>query len=184
MHERNICHRDLKPNNIFIDQLHNVKIADFGCSKMLKEKNNKNITNNCLRYYRPPEIVFGHSDYSLEIDIFSSGCILAEMFLNFPLFYAKNEENVIFEQIAVLGFPKKKCRDFLFKHLDSDLKSDLNHFINVKPIDLLSLFSDYTGNENLVNAVDLMKKMLKWDPKKRISAKKALIHPFFNESSK
>ncbi|THF97946.1 hypothetical protein TEA_015189 [Camellia sinensis var. sinensis] len=81
-----VCHRDLKPQNVLVDPLsHQVKICDFGSAKMLV-KGEANISNICSRFYRAPELIFGATEYTTSIDIWSAGCVLAELLLGQPLF--------------------------------------------------------------------------------------------------
>ncbi|OEL30561.1 Shaggy-related protein kinase eta [Dichanthelium oligosanthes] len=76
-----VCHRDVKPQNLLVDPLtHQVKICDFGSAKMLV-KGEANISYICSRYYRAPELIFGATEYTTSIDIWSAGCVLAELLL-------------------------------------------------------------------------------------------------------
>lgn len=74
-----ICHRDLKPPNVLInDHTYELKICDFGSAKIL-EKEESNVSYICSRYYRAPELVMQSTDYSTEIDVWSAGCIIVEL---------------------------------------------------------------------------------------------------------
>ena len=108
-HKKNIVHRDLKPENVLLTDEGNVKLCDFGSSKCIEEK--KGITSTpytVSRYYRAPELILGKIDYNSKIDIFATGCILAELFMLTPLFPGKTEGLEIFEHICLLGNPGKK----------------------------------------------------------------------------
>ncbi|KAL3032107.1 hypothetical protein AAZX31_02G065600 [Glycine max] len=75
------CHKDLKPQNILVDPLtHQVKICDFGSAKVLV-KGEANISHICSLFYRAPELMFGATEYTTSIDIWSAGCVLAELLL-------------------------------------------------------------------------------------------------------
>ena len=80
----NICHRDIKPSNILINP-HTAKLCDFGSAKVLAA-GQKNIAYICSRYYRPPELLFGATFYTQQVDIWSLGCVIAEMMTNRSLF--------------------------------------------------------------------------------------------------
>lgn len=81
-----ICHRDIKPQNLLIDpKTHILVLCDFGSAKRLV-KGEPNVSYICSRYYRAPELIFGCSDYSTQIDIWSMGCVIAEFMLGQPIF--------------------------------------------------------------------------------------------------
>ncbi|GAU30300.1 hypothetical protein TSUD_385210, partial [Trifolium subterraneum] len=100
-----VCHRDLKPQNILVDPLsHQVKLCDFGSAKMLV-KGEANISYICSRFYRAPELIFGATEYTTSIDIWSGGCVLAELLLGQPLFPGENAVDQLVHIIKI--FHKK-----------------------------------------------------------------------------
>lgn len=91
-HSLNIVHRDLKPSNILVDiELRKLKICDFGSAKIIKS-NKKSTPLVTSRFYRAPELLFGTTNYDSKIDMWSAGCVLAEMYLGHPLFLALNSD--------------------------------------------------------------------------------------------
>ncbi|EOB12741.1 Glycogen synthase kinase-3 beta [Nosema bombycis CQ1] len=88
LHENKICHRDIKPSNILLDKNDNIKICDFGNAK--KFDNEDNISYICSRYYRSPENLLGNKNYSFKIDVWSAGCVIAELRTFTPLFKGKS----------------------------------------------------------------------------------------------
>jgi glycogen synthase kinase 3 beta len=81
-HKKHIVHRDLKPENVLLTDEGNVKLCDFGSSKCIEEKKGTTSTPYTVsRYYRAPELILGKIDYNSKIDIFATGCILAELFM-------------------------------------------------------------------------------------------------------
>jgi serine/threonine protein kinase len=102
IHSKKIAHRDLKPENVLLSKEGVIKICDFGSSKVIDEKG-KNTPYIVSRYYRAPELIMCISKYSVEIDIWAAGCILAELFLLTPLFKGKTEGDQLFKIFEVLG---------------------------------------------------------------------------------
>ncbi|KAL2640594.1 hypothetical protein AAZV13_06G240900 [Glycine max] len=95
------CHKDLKPQNILVDPLtHQVKICDFGSAKVLV-KGEANISHICSLFYRAPELMFGATEYTTSIDIWSAGCVLAELLLGQPLLPGENALDQLVEIIKV-----------------------------------------------------------------------------------
>jgi len=180
-HSQNICHRDLKPDNILVDEKENIKICDFGSAKVLLD--NKNIPHITSRYYRPPELIFCIQDYSTSIDMWPIGCIFAEMFLLEPLFSCDIDGNLFGEQVSFLGYPSQRARNILFHHLQKHQIEELKIFSNIKSQSFAeiihSINSEYKIEDCLV-AEDLLRKFLAWIPVERITAKDSLNHPFFS----
>ncbi|KHN00655.1 Shaggy-related protein kinase zeta [Glycine soja] len=95
------CHKDLKPQNILVDPLtHQVKICDFGSAKVLV-KGEANISHICSLFYRAPELMFGATEYTTSIDIWSAGCVLAELLLGQPLLPGENALDQLVEIIKL-----------------------------------------------------------------------------------
>ena len=102
IHVLGICHRDIKPQNLLIDSItHILKLCDFGSAKKLI-KGEPNVSYICSRYYRAPELIFGSSDYSTQIDVWSTGCVIAEFLLGQPLFPGDSGVDQLVEIIKVL----------------------------------------------------------------------------------
>lgn len=92
MHKLKILHRDLKPENILVmKETQEVKICDFGSSKLIDEKEFKNTPYVVSRYYRAPELILASSKYTDKIDIWAVGCILFELLTRTPLFPGETE---------------------------------------------------------------------------------------------
>ncbi|CAJ1938669.1 unnamed protein product [Sphenostylis stenocarpa] len=158
-----VCHRDLKPQNILVDPLtHQVKICDFGSAKVLV-KGEANISHICSLFYRAPELIFGATEYTTSIDIWSAGCVLAELLLGKPLFPGDNAVDQLVEIIKVLGTPSEEevcCTN-----------SNSNDF----------KFSQIFHEKMPPEAIDLASRLLQYSPTLRCTALEACAHPFFDE---
>lgn len=108
IHSLGICHRDIKPQNLLLDPDTGVlKLCDFGSAKHLV-KGEPNVSYICSRYYRAPELIFGAIDYTTKIDVWSAGCVLAELLLGQPIFPGDSGVDQLVEIIKVLGTPTKE----------------------------------------------------------------------------
>ena len=170
LHSKKIIHRDLKPQNILINNDLVVKLGDFGLSRKLSFEKRPYTQEVLSLWYRAPELLFGSNIYDEGIDIWSIGCIFGFMILKKTLFEGESEIDQLNKIMQFLGTPN-------FNNIP--YYNNLN--INVSQI----LFYPPTGfNEKFVNlddnGKDLLKRMLNYDPDKRISCKEALEHPYFN----
>ncbi|KAK1275352.1 Shaggy-related protein kinase delta [Acorus gramineus] len=103
-----ICHRDIKPQNLLVNpHTHQLKLCDFGSAKVLV-KGEPNISYICSRYYRAPELIFGATEYTTAIDMWSTGCVMAELLLGQPLFPGESGVDQLVEIIKVLGTPTRE----------------------------------------------------------------------------
>ena len=103
-----VVHRDIKPQNLLVDPAtHVLKLCDFGSAKKI-QKGENNVSYICSRYYRAPELIFGATDYSAAIDVWSTGCVIAELLLGQPLFPGESGVDQLVEIIKVLGTPTRE----------------------------------------------------------------------------
>eukprot|EP00450_Noctiluca_scintillans_P013596 CAMPEP_0194492086 /NCGR_PEP_ID=MMETSP0253-20130528/10761_1 /TAXON_ID=2966 /ORGANISM="Noctiluca scintillans" /LENGTH=379 /DNA_ID=CAMNT_0039332905 /DNA_START=53 /DNA_END=1192 /DNA_ORIENTATION=- len=171
IHAVGICHRDIKPQNLLVDgRRHILKLCDFGSAKRLVV-GEPNVAYICSRYYRAPELIFGASDYTTVIDIWSSACVTAELILGQPIFPGENGVDQLVEIIKVLGTPTR----------DELMAMNPNYtefkFPQIKPHPWHKVFRSRTSPE----AIDFISKLLVYDPKTRPSGLQACRHHFFDE---
>ncbi|MCO5560452.1 hypothetical protein L7F22_014067 [Adiantum nelumboides] len=166
-----VCHRDIKPQNLLVNsQSHQLKLCDFGSAKILV-KGEANIAYICSRYYRAPELIFGAVEYTTAIDIWSMGCVMAELMLGQPIFSGESGVDQLVEIIKVLGTPTReeiKCMNPNY----TDFK-----FPQIKAHPWHKMFHKKAPPE----ALDLVSRLLQYSPTLRLTALEACVHPFFDE---
>ena len=176
LHSLGICHRDIKPQNILINPKdYTLKLCDFGCAKHLVESE-PNIAYICSRYYRPPELIVGATKYTTQVDVWSMGCVIAEIVLNRPIFPGKSATDQLIEIMKVLGTPTNEQ----LKTMNGKLKSNEN----IKKIPKKEWNEVFKGKINDNIYFDLISNLLVYEPKKRFSPYQALCHPYFDELKK
>eukprot|EP00898_Chlorokybus_atmophyticus_P008037 jgi/Chlat1/8234/Chrsp77S07678 len=169
--EAGVCHRDIKPQNLLVHSAtHQLKLCDFGSAKMLV-KGEANIAYICSRYYRAPELIFGATDYTTAIDVWSTGCVMAELLRGEPLFPGESGVDQLVEIIKVLGTPTREEINSMNPNY-TEFK-----FPQIKAHPWHKVFSKKVPPE----AVDLVSKLLQYSPQQRYSALEAMAHPFFDE---
>ncbi|XP_042704734.1 serine/threonine-protein kinase ICK isoform X3 [Chrysemys picta bellii] len=169
IHKHGFFHRDLKPENLLCMGPELVKIADFGLAREIRSR--PPYTDYVsTRWYRAPEVLLRSTSYSSPIDIWAVGCIMAEVYTLRPLFPGASEIDTIFKICQVLGTPKKNDWPEGYQ-----LAGTMNfRWPQCVPNNLKTLIPN-AGSE----AVQLMRDMLQWDPKKRPTASQALRYPYF-----
>lgn len=175
-HAHRILHRDLKPQNLLIDKEGNLKLADFGLARAFGVPLRTYTHEVVTLWYRAPEILLGGRQYSTGVDMWSVGCIFAEMATRKPLFPGDSEIDEIFKIFRVLGTPTEE--DWPGVTSFPDFKSSFPKWVR-KADELLVSNDGYKvlGDDGL----DLLESLLVYDPAGRISAKQAVIHPYFLE---
>lgn len=181
IHSANVIHRDLKPCNILINKNCEIKICDFGLGRAIPKDvwdNNKESDGNLTEYvvtrwYRAPEIVLTPSKYSKAVDVWSIGCIFAELLGRTTLFRGEDYLDQIKKIINVLGSPTDE--DLFYITIP-----DAKKFITDLPKCQKIPFNKIYPNANPL-AIDLLEKMLVFNPLKRITIQECLEHPYFKE---
>ncbi|KAL0134129.1 hypothetical protein PUN28_001171 [Cardiocondyla obscurior] len=171
IHSLGICHRDIKPQNLLLDPDTGVlKLCDFGSAKHLV-KGEPNVSYICSRYYRAPELIFGAIDYTTKIDVWSAGCVLAELLLGQPIFPGDSGVDQLVEIIKVLGTPTRdQIREMNPNYTEFK-------FPQIKSHPWQKVFRARTPPE----AMDLVARLLEYTPSLRMTPLQACAHSFFNE---
>jgi len=169
-HVRLIIHRDLKPQNILVGK-DGLKICDFGLARVYSLPV-KHYTHNVITmWYRAPEILLGSQKYGPEVDIWSAGCIVAEIGTSFPMFPGDSEIGTIFKILQTVGTPTEETWQGFSK-----LMYWKESFPKWRP----------TGLEPIRQArpefgeagMDLLRRLLEMNPQTRLSSRRAKSHPF------
>ena len=175
LHSKGIAHRDIKPQNILVDPKTNkIKLCDFGSAKKLIQ-GQKSISYICSRFYRAPELIFGATDYTYQIDVWSMGCVIAELILGRPMFPGATTSDELVEIIRILGTPTKEDICGMNPYFQE------HKFPDIKPIPFEKIFKNRIIPEYFL---DLISKILVYNPLKRLTAEKALEHMYFDEIRK
>ncbi|XP_071954349.1 cyclin-dependent kinase 1-like [Antedon mediterranea] len=169
-HSRRIIHRDMKPQNLLIDNKGTIKLADFGLARAFGIPVRVYTHEVVTLWYRAPEILLGSAKYATPVDVWSIGCIFAEMATKRPLFHGDSEIDQLFRIFRTLGTPVE------------DTWPEVTKLPDYKPSFPNWKSNSLTTNVKALNSsgLDLLQKMLIYNPAKRISAKAALRHPYFS----
>jgi len=179
-HTHRVLHRDLKPQNLLINMEGELKLADFGLARAFGIPV-RNYTHEVVTlWYRAPDVLMGSRNYSTQVDIWSVGCIFAEMVNGRPLFPGISENDQLMKIFKLLGTPTTKSWPGM-----SELPEYKEQVTGKK-----AAWPRYqVGGQRLAKTVrrlskaglDLLSQMLQFDPNKRISAEAAMLHPYFKD---
>lgn len=174
IHSANVLHRDLKPGNLLVNADCELKIADFGLARGFSidpEENAGYMTEYvATRWYRAPEIMLSFQSYTKAIDVWSVGCILAELLGGRPFFKGRDYVDQLNQILHILGTPNEETLCRIGSPRAQEYVRNLP-FMPKKPFH--SLFPNANANAN-----DLLDAMLAFDPSSRITVEAALQHPY------
>lgn len=170
-HTHRILHRDLKPQNLLLSNDGLIKLADFGLARAFGVPVRTFTHEVVTLWYRPPEILLGCKYYSTEVDIWSLGSIFSEMATHKVLFRGDSEIDQLFQIFKVLGTPDEQSWPGVSKL--PDYKTTFPKWSRQNLASVNSQLND--------DGLDLLNKMLIYRPDDRITAKMALLHPFFRD---
>ncbi|KAI3366235.1 hypothetical protein L3Q82_010044, partial [Scortum barcoo] len=175
VHGRRILHRDLKPQNLLISYLGELKMADFGLARSKSIPSQTFSSEVVTLWYRPPDVLLGSTDYSTALDIWGAGCIFIEMLQGVPAFPGVSD---VFEQLqkiwTVLGVPSEDT----WPGVSQLPNYKPEWFVHCQPKQFRTVWKRL--NQLPYKTEDLAQRMLKVVPADRISAQDCLQHPYFS----
>ncbi|KAK2952005.1 putative Mitogen-activated protein kinase 15 [Blattamonas nauphoetae] len=182
MHSAGMLHRDLKPSNILLNSECIARVCDFGLARLINQKEGKGAQNALLtdyvatRWYRAPEILLGSHHYTPAVDMWSMGCILAEMLGGRPIFPGSGTSNQLARILEVTGVPDDDDIDSLKSQYAKAMVDSVRSSIGSRHKALNELFPNAPAD-----ALDLLVHLLQFNPNKRLTAVQALAHPYLSQ---
>uniref|UniRef100_A0A8R1DMB3 Protein kinase domain-containing protein n=2 Tax=Caenorhabditis japonica TaxID=281687 RepID=A0A8R1DMB3_CAEJA len=192
-----ICHRDIKPQNLLYNaDTGLLKISDFGSSAFQAPKT-AHPSYHVTRYYRPPELLLGAKNYGCEIDIWSCGCVFAELLKGGVFLAGRNTNNQLEQIFDLLGKPspdelhamhasQTKFIEISMSYEETSRKmADFSYMLNQTPSCLkerrTAVFNTEINQKDMTESVQLLRQILVYNPQKRLSGVDFLVSPYFQQ---
>ncbi|KAA6416179.1 MAG: CMGC CDK CDK5 kinase [Lasallia pustulata] len=170
-HENRVLHRDLKPQNLLINTKGQLKLADFGLARAFGIPVNTFSNEVVTLWYRAPDVLLGSRTYNTSIDIWSAGCIMAEMYTGRPLFPGTTNEDQLQKIFRLMGTPSERSWPGISQF--PEYKPNF-HIYATQDLRMILPQVDQLG-------LDLLSRMLQLRPEMRVSANDALAHVWFRD---
>ena len=175
LHQKDLIHRDIKPSNIMFSSSGVLKLGDYGLARVLSSSKERRTPQVSTRWYRSPEVLFGSESYSFGTDMWSVGCVFAELLTLEPVFPGDNDIDQISRIFQCLGTPDEKTwPDFVKLPDASKIEFSSTTTLDVKGSWTLIRFPDTS-----FEARSLLEKNLRLDPKQRLDSRSALLDRYF-----
>ncbi|QRW02148.1 Cdc2-related kinase, arginine/serine-rich [Ceratobasidium sp. AG-Ba] len=176
LHQKSVIHRDMKGSNILLNNHGELKLGDFGLARFYSKRRRSDYTNRVITlWYRPPELLLGATVYGPEVDMWSAGCIMLELFTTKPAFQGNDEIHQLDAIARIMGTPDVESWPGLI---------DMPWYELVKsPEPIKSHFRSSFNKYLSPAALDLAESLLTYDPNKRASAAQALKSSYFVSES-
>jgi cell division cycle 2-like protein len=172
LHANWVIHRDLKTSNLLFNNRGQIKVADFGLARKFSSPLHPMTVPVVTCWYRSPELLLGTKEYTTAVDMWSVGCIFGELLTNEPILQGQGELDQLDKIFKLLGLPND---DVWPEYKQLPLCQSVT-FHGPSYDTLRNKFPYITES-----SMDLLKRLLCYDPKQRISALDALDHPYFSE---
>ncbi|KAL9875152.1 cyclin-dependent kinase 5 homolog isoform X2 [Glossina fuscipes] len=173
-HSHNVLHRDLKPQNLLINKNGELKLADFGLARAFGIPVKCYSAEVVTLWYRPPDVLFGAKLYTTSIDMWSAGCIFAELAdAGRPLFPGSDVLDQLMKIFRVLGTPTEESWPGV---------THLSDYVALPHFPAITSWSQIVPRLSSKGR-DLLQKLLVCRPNQRVSAEQAMQHPYFADSS-
>ncbi|OJT03761.1 CTD kinase subunit alpha [Trametes pubescens] len=174
LHHKGIIHRDIKGSNILVNNRGELKLADFGLARFYQKRRKSDYTNRVItQWYRPPELLLGATIYGPEVDMWSAGCIMLELFTKKPVFQGVDEIHQVHVVYKIFGTPSIEE----WPGITSLPWFELLRSSEDIPNRFRELFKKWLTPAGL----DLAERLLTYNPERRITALQAMDAPYFNQ---
>ena len=175
IHSANVLHRDLKPSNLLVNADCDLAVCDFGLARGFRNEGKDTLTEYVVtRWYRCPELLCESVYYGKGVDVWSIGCIFAELLTHDAFFKGDNPQHQLQAIVRKLGCPTQEDLHFVSSQAALDA---LLRYKGREPPEFETLFPRHVNPL----ALDLLRKMLEINPDKRITVEDALVHPYLRE---
>ncbi|GAB5034807.1 cmgc mapk protein kinase [Nannochloropsis oceanica] len=192
LHSLGVMHRDLAPTNVLVNKTLELKICDLGFARTTATigPNDIGLSREAVtQYWRAPEVELSVGGYTKAIDMWAIGVIFADMLAKRPILHSKSVKELLTKQIALVGKPDDETIE---RVATVNYNRQHKYFLQrmdapAQPYDLSKLFSTPANDAERslwAAGLDLVSKLLLFDPEKRLTAAEAMAHPFFDEHIK